>query len=93
MKWEGKIMRHHAVSHSRHNGISKRLAHLKGSLSHTAGRIKGKTSRLLSKSIKNVKYTTKKLPKNIDRMVVKNRYQTIGAAMLTGLCIGYFIKK
>lgn len=86
----GKIMRHHTVvSHARHNGLSKRLAHLKGSM----GRIKGKTSRMLSKSLRNVKSKTKKLPRDIDRIVVKNRYQTIGAAMLTGLCIGYFIKK
>jgi ElaB/YqjD/DUF883 family membrane-anchored ribosome-binding protein len=88
-------MRHHTVvsHHPRHNGLSKRLAHLRGSLSNTAGRIKGKTSHMLSKSLKNVTTKTKKLPKNIDRIVVKNRYQTIGAAMLTGLCIGYFIKK
>jgi hypothetical protein len=87
-------MRHHtAVSHSRHNGLTKRLAHLRGSISNRAGRIKGKTSRLLAKSLRSVKSSTKKLPKNIDRIVMNNRYQTIGAAVLTGLCIGYFIKK
>ena len=90
-------MRYHTASHTvnhprHHNRLSKRFNHLRGSLSNTAGRIKGKTSHLLTKSIKNMRLKTKKLPKDIDRMVTKNRYQTIGAAMLTGLCIGYFIK-
>jgi ElaB/YqjD/DUF883 family membrane-anchored ribosome-binding protein len=87
-------MRHHTVVRNHpHNGLAKRLTHLKGSISNKAGRIKGKTSRILAKSLRNVKSTTKKLPKDIDRIVINNRYQTIGAAMLTGLCIGYFIKK
>ena len=100
MKLEDKIMRHHtAVSHSRHNGhaslrgITKRLGKVRGSLASTAGQIKGKTSRLLAKSVRSIKSKSKHLPKDIDRAVIKNRYQTIGAAAIAGLCIGYFLKK
>lgn len=78
-------MRHHSISHGRHNGHAR----LNG-IYKTAGRITGKTTRVLAKSLRNVKSKTKGLSKNVDRLVVKNRYQTIGAAVVTGLCLGYF---
>jgi ElaB/YqjD/DUF883 family membrane-anchored ribosome-binding protein len=82
-------MRHYtSISHGRHNGHAR----LDG-IYKTAGKITGKTSRVLAKSLKNVKSKTKDLSKNVDRIVVKNRYQTIGAAVVTGLCLGYFLKK
>jgi ElaB/YqjD/DUF883 family membrane-anchored ribosome-binding protein len=76
-----------SVSHARHNAQARL-----GRLYKTAGRIKGKTSRVLAKSLRDVKSKTKDLSKNVDRIVVKNRYQTIGAAVVTGLCLGYFLK-
>lgn len=89
------MRQHTGVSHARHNGHSrtglpKRLGR---SLSSAADRIRGNTNRVLSKSLRNVKAKTKKLPKEIDRIVVSNRYRTIGAAVITGLCLGYFLKK
>ena len=81
-------MRHHTISHGRHNGHAR----LSG-IYKTAGRIKGKTSRVLAKSLRSVKSKTKDLSKNVDRIVVNNRYQTIGAAVVTGLCLGYFLKR
>jgi len=80
---EEKIMRHHTITHGRHlNGIYK-----------TAGKITGKTGRVLAKSLKNVKSKTKHLSKNVDRIIVKNRYPTLVAAVVTGLGLGYFLKK
>jgi len=94
MKLEDRIMRHHtAVSRVRHNGHLNGLSKKLDSLTTKADRIKGKTSRILAKSLRNVKSKARHLPKDLDRMVVNNRYQTIGAAMVAGLCIGYFIKK
>jgi ElaB/YqjD/DUF883 family membrane-anchored ribosome-binding protein len=92
-------MRHHTAVSTRHNGharshaLPKRLVKIGGSLSHTAGRLRGKTKRLLAKSVRTVKTKTKHLPKDIDRAVINHRYETIGVAMIAGLCIGYFLKK
>ena len=84
-----------AVNHARYNGngLSKKLFKVKKSLANTAKRVRGKTSRMLSKSMRDVKLKTNHLSHDIDKAVVKNRYQTIGAALLTGLCLGYFLKK
>jgi ElaB/YqjD/DUF883 family membrane-anchored ribosome-binding protein len=93
-------MRHQTtVSHARHNGharvngLSKRLGHLRSSIANRAEQMRGKTSRLLSKSLRNAKSKTKSFSKDVDRVVIKNRYQTIGAAVVAGLCLGYFLKK
>jgi hypothetical protein len=80
-------MRHNSIAHARHNAYARL-----GGLYKKAGRIKGKTGRVLAKSLRNVKSKTKVFSNNVDRIVVKNRYRTIGAAVVTGLCLGYFLK-
>ncbi len=58
-------------------------------LLHRMHRTPRKGRLLLSKFNRTASHMTK----DVDHYITKNPYQSIGATLLAGLCIGYFINR
>jgi len=69
------------------------LAKIKYALSNATSGIKGRAGEALSHSFDDVKERSAALQENFGMAVSKKPFKSIGAALVTGLLIGYFIHK
>jgi len=65
------------------------LGRIKSSFNHATGAVSDKTSDL----VWNARSKSRRLQKNVNRFVSKKPYKAMGLTMLTGLCIGYFLRQ
>lgn len=52
-----------------------------------------RASKLLTRSVRHAKNKTCDMQENLERYVAKKPYKALGIAVITSLCLGYWLKK
>jgi len=81
------------ILHYYQNRLTDRLEDIKESLAELTENIKDKTSDAISHTLKNAKDQTMQMKKKMNRLVTQKPYKSLGVVLLTGIVLGYWMKK
>lgn len=82
--------RHHKTNHY---DLYADLEKIRDAFSDTAMDVKGKTGDMISQSFNDVKDKTIQARENVADYAAEKPFKTLGIALLTGLVIGYIMRK
>lgn len=79
--------------HHSHYDIYGDLAKIKDALSDVTYDMKGRAGEMLSQSLDDVKERSAAIQGNVSEYVADRPFKSIGLALLTGLLLGFFIRR
>ncbi|HSW68920.1 MAG TPA: hypothetical protein VLI69_02010 [Gammaproteobacteria bacterium] len=85
--------RHHKKAHHSDYDIYGDLAKIKDALAGATSGMKGRAGEMLSQSFDDMREKSAALQENVGTYVSEKPFKSIGAALLAGLFIGYFLHK
>lgn len=89
------MYKNHTKSRNRHQDydLLADLERIKSAITDTAYDIKGKTGEVINQSFVNMKEKSADLTEELGDYAKKKPIKTIGLAMLTGVVIGFLIRR